>query len=373
MQLPSAAPLYQRLREAIQFQISDGTLRPGEVLPPERSLQESLGLSRSTIRQAIKSLVDNGLIKSVVGSGNFVLEQKPPTTENRLVSVVTPDANFHVYYADLASSASFQLRQAGFRVDMSLHNSSLEVMDRISSSLVSQGACALIWASSGLDESKIREMVNNLRNREIVVVMIARYYQDLRIDYVGVDNEGIGYQATHHLLELGHRQIIYFGGPYATSGLDRARGYVNAMQAAGYQPAIFVPPGEPRYPDCELCGLLLDIEKDDLWHRVSRGEITGAVCFNDQIAGWVQREIRNLNLVIPHDLSLVGVDNLPYAEFFDAPLTTFALPGADIGCRAAELVLRRLTGETFPPQRILLPAHFTQRRSTSAPRHLNLR
>ena len=61
---------------------------------------------------------------------------------------------------------------------------------------------------------------------------------------------------------------------------------------------------------------------------------------------------------------------MPYASFFDAPLTTFALPSEAIGEQAANLLLRRLNGETFPPQRILLPARFVQRASTAAPPQL---
>ncbi len=87
--------------------------------------------------------------------------------------------------------------------------------------------------------------------------------------------------------------------------------------------------------------------------------------FNDQISTWFQKELRWLNLSIPRDVSLISVDNMPYAGFFDTPLTTFALPGEEIGTRAASLLLRRLVGDPFPPQRILLPARLIQRLSTT--------
>jgi DNA-binding LacI/PurR family transcriptional regulator len=73
-------------------------------------------------------------------------------------------------------------------------------------------------------------------------------------------------------------------------------------------------------------------------------------------------------LAVPRDVSLVGVDDLPFAEYFDAPLTTFALPGEEIGRRAADLVVRRLAGERFPPQRVLVPARFLPRLSAAPPR-----
>jgi DNA-binding LacI/PurR family transcriptional regulator len=113
--------------------------------------------------------------------------------------------------------------------------------------------------------------------------------------------------------------------------------------------------------------LLGDRDPALLWTQVGRRELTGAFCFNDALASWVQREIRMLNLSIPRDLSVIGVDNMPYADFFDAPLTTFALPGEDLAREAANVLLRRLNGESFPRQRILLPAQFMLRRSTAPP------
>ena len=367
LKLPQGGPLHQRLRDAIHKQILDGILAPGDVLPPERDLQEQLGVSRSTIRQAIKSLVDAGLLKSIVGSGNYVLEPRAPT-ETRLVGIIAPNANFHVYYADFASSASYHLRQAGLRVDMSLHNQSLDMLDNILDILLDHNLAGLILAPTGLDKVQLIERVEHLRG-QLAIVLVARDYAELaNFDYVGVDNVEIGYQATRHLLELGHRQVVFLGAPAATSGAGRARGYVKAMEEAGLGYTIYVPPSERYNPIYEITANTYFWEPGEFWLKVMRGQFSGAVCFNDQVAGWAQREIRNLNLLVPRDFSLVGVDNLPYAEFFDAPLTTFALPGVEIGQASARLLLRRIAGDELPAERQLIPPRFIQRLSTAPPR-----
>lgn len=369
LQQPTAAPLHRRLSLALQRQLQDGTLRPGELLPPERTLQDELGMSRSTVRQSIKALIDAGALKAIVGSGTFVLEAPPVRRDRDLVGLIAPESNFYLYYGDLATTLSGRLREAGYRVDMSIHNDRIETLAEITAGLMSQQVAGVIIATPR--KLQVEPVVRELRAKGVEVVLVTRYLEQYRdLDYVGADNERIGYEATQHLVQLGHTGIIHFAGTITSTGHDRAVGYISAMQQAELDPQIFIGPGEAEeafQPDELLRPYVLPYEPAVLWSRVTRREVTAAFCFNDLTVSWVQKELRNLNLVIPRDLSVIGVDNLPFSSFFDAPLTTFALPGAEIGEQAASLLLRRLDGESFPPQQVLLPARFIQRLSTTVP------
>jgi len=368
LRLPGTAPLHQRLRSSIREQVLDGTLQPGQALAAERTLQDQLGVSRSTVRQAIKSLVDEGLLESVVGAGTFVVERRRPVRDRDLVGVVVPDANFYLHHADLAASLGFGFREAGLRVDMSLHDERVETLQTVTRGLLEQNVAAVvIVAPAG---PSIDVIVAELVARGVVVVLLARHLNsrlDLDLDYVSVDNERIGYEATRHLLELGHTRIIHLAGTRTTTVRDRAIGYVTAMRELSLEPCMLVPPTEPGVIPNELEPYLLDPDPALLWAKLGRRDITAAFCFNDAIATWVQKEVRNLNLTIPRDLSLIAVDNMPYADFFDAPLTTFALPGKEIAEQSASLVLRRLNGEQLAAQRVLIPARLMVRRSTAPP------
>ncbi len=65
-------PLYHRIQRAIRDTIADGELGEDDVLPPERDLAQALGVSRVTVRNAIRSLVTDGLLVQRQGAGTFV-------------------------------------------------------------------------------------------------------------------------------------------------------------------------------------------------------------------------------------------------------------------------------------------------------------
>ncbi|MCA0971245.1 GntR family transcriptional regulator [Halobacillus litoralis] len=70
------SPLYRRIAQQIREEIESGQWREGESIPTELHLSEQFGASRVTVRQAIKLLVEEGLLEKVQGSGTYVKEQK---------------------------------------------------------------------------------------------------------------------------------------------------------------------------------------------------------------------------------------------------------------------------------------------------------
>lgn len=74
----SPIPLHEQCKQLILSQIKDGTLESGDVIPPERELGERYGLSRTTVRQAVNELVQQGVLQKVQGSGTFVTKTVLP-------------------------------------------------------------------------------------------------------------------------------------------------------------------------------------------------------------------------------------------------------------------------------------------------------
>ena len=77
LQPPRRVTIVESIIEQIVSLIQDGTLKPGDKLPSERKLMEMLGVSRSTVREALQGLAAMGLVEGRAGEGTFVKENKP--------------------------------------------------------------------------------------------------------------------------------------------------------------------------------------------------------------------------------------------------------------------------------------------------------
>jgi len=101
IQKDSSIPLHYQVKDLIANQIDRGDFRVGDMLPPEFTLAENLGVSRNTIRQALLALVNEGRLFRERGKGTFVAEK----AFNRGVPVMT---GFHEYIRGLGKTPSSQ-------------------------------------------------------------------------------------------------------------------------------------------------------------------------------------------------------------------------------------------------------------------------
>lgn len=348
----------------------DETLQPGEGLPSERVIQEYLGVSRSTVRHAFSALIQAGLLQSVPGTSTFVRQRVEPVSQRGLVGMIVSSSNFHFFYPQLAHAFNERLRRAGYSMVMALHNDRADTLVKIVEELLGQGVVGL--AITPPRTGSADSLVTSLYQRGIPTIYIGRRGGNSPVDCVATDNEHIGYQATRQLIDLGHHAIVHLGFLDYSTGGDRAAGYERAMREAGLEPHVVEMPQqpEPTHPESVLAEHLAEPAGDMarmIWSASNLPQPTAMFCFNDVIAMGVYKALRDLGLRIPHDVALVSVDNLPTISHFEVPLTTFALPGEEIGRQGADLLVHRLAGDSTPHRTHLLPALPILRQSTAPP------
>lgn len=177
---------------------------------------------------------------------------------------------------------------------------------------------------------------------------------------VGATNWRGGLLATEHLLELGHRAIAVIGGPPETlSSRARVAGYVAALDGAGVR-------AEARYRRHGDFSVAAGYRHGlDLLAGPDRP--TAVFAGSDLQALGVYRAARELGLDVPGDVSVVGYDDLPLAQWVSPALTTIDQPLAAMAEAATDLLLRLDEGHLPGRTRMELTVRLTVRGSTAPP------
>ncbi|MPY55878.1 LacI family transcriptional regulator [Streptomyces spongiae] len=180
----------------------------------------------------------------------------------------------------------------------------------------------------------------------------------------GDDNTGILF-AVRHLLDRGHRSIAHVAGPQDVStGITRARAFRHAMEIAGisHEQALVVPAQAYTVAAGERA------TEELLDHHPAT---TAIVAGNDLIALGALHVLRARGLRCPQDISLVGFNDMQFADEFQPPLTTVHVPHLELGAEAARLLLEQLdsseesAGGAPVAKTVLFPLHLVVRESTA--------
>jgi DNA-binding LacI/PurR family transcriptional regulator len=202
-------------------------------------------------------------------------------------------------------------------------------------------------------------ILSQLRHIACPVVSISQRFQECEVDYVINDNYKGAMLAMEHVIKLGHTRIAHIAGlDTELSTQERLRGYQDALKHAGipFDERLLRRSDETMESGYFLSKDLLQVTED----------VTAIFAFNDLVALGAARAIREANLQIPTDISLVGYDDIPSAEYLEVPLTTVNQPIVEIGRKATEILCEKIkTGPEHPLQQIILQPRLSIRRSTS--------
>lgn len=203
------------------------------------------------------------------------------------------------------------------------------------------------------------DYVEELKRKNIPFVLLDNQFQHEDVPSVLVDNYQGGYEATRHLIGLGHTQIAYIGGPSVfLSVAERKRGYVQALDEAGLTSF-----------GNDSCGFMVSdgYEVAKRWMREDKLP-TAFFCGDDFIALGVVQALREEGIRVPHDISVVGFDDQQLAGEFYPRLTTVRQPEAQMGSIGVDLLMKLINGEVVPDAITKLAPQLLVRESTATVR-----
>ncbi|TQS94261.1 LacI family DNA-binding transcriptional regulator [Arthrobacter sp. TS-15] len=162
--------------------------------------------------------------------------------------------------------------------------------------------------------------------------------------------------AVDHLIGLGHRRIAHISGPpHWIDAAERITGWQESLENAGLDADVLLRGGWDA-----ASGYRTGLE------LIQQHTVTAVFVANDQMAVGVLRAVQESGLHVPGDISVVGYDDQPEAEFFMPPLTTIKQDFEELGRRCMEAVLRQLDGDGGAGDQIVNP-RLVIRATTAAP------
>ena len=182
----------------------------------------------------------------------------------------------------------------------------------------------------------------------------------LAVSSAHIDNERAAAEVMDHLYGVGHVRVGVVTGPLASPiSSDRLSGVLSAAQRHGRASALRMAIGDFSIESgASQAAELLD----------EPGRPTAIFCFSDEMAMGAMEAIRQRGLDCPRDISLVGFDDIRFAEYLHPKLTTVRQPKEQIGHEVVRLLLDILAGRSTALQNITLPHQLVVRKSTAAPR-----
>lgn len=323
------------------------------------------GVHESTVSRALNpetsSIVSEKTVKRVRAAAeklNYfpnIVARGLRTKSSMTVGVVIPDLTNPIF-PEIIRGIERYLAPLGYTTLLTDADGSYSLESSVVTSLTQRQVDGFIIATGVEDES----IAEYLDRSGLPVVLVNRGAQGKRYPLVtGNDESGIR-EAVNHLADLGHRHILHLAGPKTFS---TSKGRARAMHMA-----------------CDARSVDLTIYEGDSL-SVNEGErltdkalenqpvkFTAIQASTDLLALGALRSIRKHGLVCPDDISVIGFNDMPFADEFSPGLTTVRVPLEEIGRESARQLIQAIQEKTFASLVISLPVKLVIRKSTGPPR-----
>ena len=192
-------------------------------------------------------------------------------------------------------------------------------------------------------------------------VLVDRRHPGMASDFVSLDNAAAMKAVCEHLLDGGHRELLYVTEPLAgvSSRRERSAAFKACVSAHGPKVAGTVFESTDAAPDA------LDAALRALRQRVKRGQRAAVLAGNAVVTLRVAAAMARLVWQFGEQLGFVGFDDPEWASLIGPGLSTLAQPTDAIGRAAARCLIERLQGLDAPPRHLLLPGELVVRGSST--------
>ena len=323
--------------------------KKGQRLSTEMQLMDRYKVSRQTVRQALSLLLEEGLIEKQQGSGTYIAwDSLPNPASSRNIAILSTEV------ADRTSAslwnAQSQFANAGYQPQLFSTENRLSQERKILESLAANPVRAIL--AEGVRTAfpnPNQDLYQRLLDLGTSILFIGHGYRNLpQIPCICSDDYEGGYLLTRHLISLRHTKI---GGIFPSDSLMGHNRYLGCLCALRDHLLAF---DDRRFLwyDCAQRSSPADPVNNRLllsFIQTQLPDCTAVVCFNEETACQLIRELQKLHITVPDQLSVVGFGNSCCNELSPVAITTAAHPNTSLWQAGAKRLLQHLEGKATSP------------------------
>lgn len=265
------------------------------------------------------------------------------TGRTQTLGLMLPDLT-NPFFPLLAQGAQYAAYKAGYTLFLfDAHNKQVletEGLDRF----LSYSVDGILWCPTS-DRAIVDHPV------DCPMVIIDRPVAGF--DSVYADADGGGRLQAEYIYEMGHQKIGILSGP---SRSPSAYSRKSALR-------LTLPLSIEVLWEFELD--YTTIIPEIVIKQVAKKDVTCIVCANDTIAIGLMKILRDLHICVPHDISVIGYDNISWSELVTPSLTTINIPIEQLGVSAVQLAMERIQSPNAPTKEIKLDISLIERSSVA--------
>jgi len=253
------------------------------------------------------------------------------------IGMIVPDIG-NPFFPMVVRGAEDAAQKHGYNLLLCNSDDILDKEERAVEVLLSKRVDGILLTKAS--ESFRPPMQQMIKDANIPFVLVMRTYTVLTNDAVITDDYHGAYEAVRHLARAGRRRIGLISGPLKISNAkERWQGFHDALKAESlpYESHLVIE-GDYRIESGFRAGHAL------LSHRPD-----GIYVANHLMTIGMLKAAEEMGMNCPEDFGLVSFDDYPWLSIFRPRLTTVELPKHQLGSEAAELLIRRITGDTSKP------------------------
>ena len=203
------------------------------------------------------------------------------------------------------------------------------------------------------------DLISIVKNYQIPVVFASGYISDPEISCVTVDNVAAAYDIVEYLCQAGHKDIAFIKGPDLDllASQERLRGVKLALRLRGidYNSNRFIE-GDFTFESGYSAAKKIINKFPD---------VTAIFAFNDEMAVGVIRYLKEQNIRVPEDISVVGFDGIELGKYINPALTTIKQSGYQLGLKSIDILNKIINKEKIEDNKVFIPHELVVRESTN--------